>query len=138
MALNVDQLREVQFWCRAHFEPDMARFNHGPDYWMGPEERKIDLSEDDKVNGVCIDFALLAREELWRIGIENRLVICYTEPIYDQMDDETKPRCHAVTEVEGWILDCRRLAVERRDDIPYQWTMISGFKPGEDWVEIVK
>lgn len=119
----------------AVFDSVHARFRYTPDtetwnaneYWPNATELKGMCSPDGHWLGDCEDFALMCREELDRMGIANRLVVCFTE----------NSECHCVCEVDGWILDVRQHYVMRRDDLQYLWVGRSGVRAGDPWHRII-
>lgn len=79
--------------------------------------------------GDCEDFALACRKLCRDAGLKTRLVVC-------TMDGEG----HCVLECEGWIMCCNQEQLMSRDDLEkhqgYHWLYISGFNPGDPWLEI--
>jgi len=99
------------------------------EYWTFPSEM-VDRRGNyltDIVEGDCEDFAILMRDILKSKGIPSRLVICLTE----------NGSAHVVLDVyNGYILDMRYDNIMNREDLPYEWLMISGYEPGDMWHEI--
>ncbi len=104
---------------------DMDTFGKA-DYWATPSELDK-LAIDKKYHGDCDDFAILIRDKLDKLGIENRLVLCVTET----------GEFHLVTESGGYIFDVRQEEVLMKQELNYTWISISGFKVGETWHEII-
>lgn len=100
---------------------DQERFNSS-EHWMVPTEIVADL-QNGKLVGDCDDFAALCAMRCREAGLPARFVLCRCED----------GGLHLVCEVDGWILDNRQPVVSRRDDLPYEWISISGYRQGDTW-----
>ena len=97
-----------------------------PEYWSSPKERCVQEQANGCVIGDCDDFALMCRERLDNLGIQNRLVFCQVET----------GEYHLVCESLGNILDNRQTMVMPRQLLNYKWLAISGVKQGDPWHKI--
>lgn len=124
MSADYRSLHALHVACRQQFEyaADLLAFGES-DHWCSPAEIRSQLSAQGCLLGDCDDFASLAVMLARQQGLPARFVMCLTE------DCES----HLVAEVDGWVLDNRQEDVVRRDDLPYVWVAISGFKSGEAW-----
>lgn len=106
------------------YKPDKEQFGQN-EFWIEPKVIAEAIYKG-KLVGDCDDFALACRQELWKCGIENRLVMCYTET----------REGHLVCEVEGYILDNRFNCVKTNSDLNYTWVKMSGYRTGDSWTTI--
>lgn len=124
MSADYQTLHDLHAACLQQFEyvADLLAFGVA-DHWCSPDEIRSQLSTQGCLLGDCDDFASLAVMLARQQGLPARFVMCLTEA----------SESHLVAEVGGWVLDNRQGDVVRRDDLPYVWVAISGFKSGEAW-----
>lgn len=128
---TVDDLETIQKDVHSRFTyvPDIERWKT-MEYWISRLDG--DLLEG-KWEGDCDDFALLCRAALREKVIPNRLVFCYVPP-----EPGSAGGYHLVTEVDGWLFDCRFPYVTDRGLRNYQYIGMSGFNKGDPWHWIKK
>jgi predicted transglutaminase-like cysteine proteinase len=124
-----DELNRVMHEVLNNFvyESDMAVWKKD-EYWATPKEMYKHRKADGKVHDDCDGFALMCREKLDAMGIENHLIYCKVET----------GEGHLVCEVDGYIFDCRQSDVQLNQDLPYQWISRSGTKAGQPWHLIIR
>ena len=121
-AEQLDQLKAIQQRTQRRFTyvPDPVKWKT-PDYWIGRQDGDLLAG---KWEGDCDDFALICRAECRKLAIANRLVLCWVP---------SQAGYHLVTEVEGWLFDCRFPHLMERDLTEYVWIELSGYQPGDPW-----
>jgi predicted transglutaminase-like cysteine proteinase len=95
------------------------------EHWEAPDE----LPDEGPLIGDCDCFALSCRKQLRAKNIPNRLVLC---GVYQG----SKMIGHLVTEVQGWILDCRQTRVMANTELHYEWISMSGYHKNDPWFYI--
>ena len=123
--LTVEQIHKLVF-SNFTYKTDKRQYKK-LEYWVQPDSS---YDGTQKIIGDCEDFALACRKLCDDHGYMTRLVFCNTE----------LGEGHLVLECHGYILDNRMKKVVPKsylDRIGYTFISISGYEPGEPWLEIV-